>query len=54
MDWGGEDENFVGVWLRRESFESYGSEIDFPSMNAQNLHNFPCWRAAPPVLRDSQ
>ncbi|MCI22214.1 hypothetical protein A2U01_0043390, partial [Trifolium medium] len=23
-------------------------------MNAPNLHNFPCWRAAPSVLRDAQ
>ncbi|MCI88320.1 hypothetical protein A2U01_0109607, partial [Trifolium medium] len=30
------------------------SETDFPSLNAQNLHKFPCSRAAPAVLRDAQ
>ncbi|MCI19692.1 hypothetical protein A2U01_0040852 [Trifolium medium] len=52
FSWG--DENFVGMWLRRESFESYGSETVFSTMYAEILHNFSYWRAAPPVLRDAQ
>ncbi|MCI49748.1 hypothetical protein A2U01_0070992 [Trifolium medium] len=28
-------------------------ETVFPQLNAQILHKFPCWRAAPAVLRDA-
>ncbi|MCI45951.1 hypothetical protein A2U01_0067191 [Trifolium medium] len=27
---------------------------DFPQLIAQNLHKFPCWCAAPSVLRDAR
>ncbi|MCI46809.1 hypothetical protein A2U01_0068050, partial [Trifolium medium] len=26
----------------------------FPQLNAKILHKFPCWRAAPSILRDAQ
>ncbi|MCI31129.1 hypothetical protein A2U01_0052340, partial [Trifolium medium] len=53
MGWG--DEDFVEMRLRRERYESNEwIATAFPSMNAQILHNFPCWRAAPSLLRDAQ
>ncbi|MCI37823.1 hypothetical protein A2U01_0059049, partial [Trifolium medium] len=50
----GEMKIFVIGVSKREVLEIGMSCNIFSSMNAHILHKFPCWRAAPSVLRDAQ